>query len=118
MEPVHRLRLVWTGLDLFELAAMVATGIFIRRFSPDIAVSTAAIGTLLTCDAWFNVTASTGSDQLVGIALAFVEVPIAIFSFVLAVQDVHQWGGQASQTNHGMLAGHGNTRLDRARPTS
>jgi hypothetical protein len=91
---VHRLRVAWTGLDLFELTAMIAIGVFIRHDSPKLAVGAAALGALLCCDAWFDVLTSTGIDQLLGLALAAVELPLAMYSLVLATQVVRSWGSR------------------------
>ncbi len=82
----HRLRLVWTGLDLFELAAMLVVVSCIRRGSPWLVVGATALGCLLCCDAWVNVMASSGIDQALGIGLAVIELPLAAYSLALAVR--------------------------------
>lgn len=43
-------------------------------------------GALLLCDAWINVIASHAAAQAEGIALAFVEVPMAALSFWVATR--------------------------------
>jgi len=87
----HHLRLVWTGLDIFELIGLAATGWCLYRRLPSVAVAAAFTGTLLFCDAWFNVVATTGAVQLAGIAMALVELPLAALSFVVARREVRGW---------------------------
>ena len=82
----HSMRVVWTGLDLFELAAMLATATFVRRRSPWLVYSATILGGLLCCDAWFNVLSSDGLDFALSIALAFVELPLALYSLGLAAR--------------------------------
>ncbi len=87
----HHLRLVWTGLDVFELVGLAATGWCLYRRLASVAVAAAFTGTLLFCDAWFNVVATTGAVQLAGIAMAFVELPLAALSFAVARREVKRW---------------------------
>lgn len=92
----HRLRVAWSGLDLFELAAMVVTAHLIRRSSPWLVVGATVICGLLCCDAWVNVMTSSGLDQALGIALAFIELPLAVYSLALAAREVRSWGRRGS----------------------
>jgi hypothetical protein len=87
---VH-LRLVWTGLDVLELVGMAGTGWCLRRSLPRVAVVGSLSGTLLFCDAWFNVVATTGAVQLAGVAMAGLELPLAALSFALARREVRHW---------------------------
>ena len=84
----YHLRLVWTGLDIFELAGMIATGWCLLRRSSALAIAATFTGTLLFADAWFNVVATTGSVQLAGIAMAFAELPLAALSLVVAYREI------------------------------
>jgi hypothetical protein len=95
----HRLRAAWSGLDLFELAAMLVTVYCLRRGSPWLVVSATVIGGLLCCDAWFNVTTSSGLDQALGIVLACIELPLAVYSLALAAREVRAWGRRGSVLN-------------------
>ena len=88
----HRLRVAWSGLDLCELAAMLVTVYFLRRGSPWLVVSATVIGGLLCCDAWVNVMTASGLDQALGIALACIELPLAVYSLALAAREVGSWG--------------------------
>jgi hypothetical protein len=80
----QHLRLAWTGLDVFELLAMAHTGRALHRRSVTAVVPATVTGTLLLCDAWINVISSNAAGRFEGIALAFVEVPIAALSFWVA----------------------------------
>lgn len=76
----------WTGFDVVLALSLLATAYAaVRR--PDLVRGVAPVsGTLLLCDAWFDVlTASGGSDLEVAILLAALgEIPLAIICFLLA----------------------------------
>lgn len=91
VEVAVHLRLVWTGLDLFELLGMAATAWCIQRRLPQVAVVGSFTATLLFCDAWFNVMATTGAVQLAGLAMAAVELPLAALSLAVVRREVRQW---------------------------
>jgi hypothetical protein len=80
----HHLRVVWTGLDTLELVGLMATGWCLWRALPGLTVAAAFTGTLLFCDAWFDVVATTGSVQLAGVVMAFAELPLSALSFAIA----------------------------------
>lgn len=82
----QHLRLAWTGLDVFELLAMAHTGRALHRRSATVVVPATVTGTLLLCDAWINGISSAAAGGFEGIALAFVEVPIAALSFWVATR--------------------------------
>ena len=72
-------RTVWVGFDAALVAACVAMvlTVWLRRQVALIALVVTA--TLLTCDAWFDVCLSWGTDEHWGsIATALVELPVAI----------------------------------------
>lgn len=77
----------WTGFDIILALALLATAwSFVRR--RDLSRGLAAVsGTLLLCDAWFDVlTASSGTDLEIAILLAVLgEVPLAAVCFLLAI---------------------------------
>lgn len=94
----RQLRLAWSGLDLFELAAMLVTVYFLRRRSPWLVVSATVIGGLLCCDAWVNAMTSSGFDQALGVVLACIELPLAAYSLALAVREARSWGRRAMRS--------------------
>jgi hypothetical protein len=86
VETAHHLRVAWTGLDVFEVLALAATGFALQR-RPAIAVVPATItGTLLLCDAWLNIIPTTGVAFYEGIVMAFIELPLAAISFSVAAR--------------------------------
>lgn len=91
----RRLRVVWSGLDLFELAAMLVTVYCLRRGSPWLVVSASVVAGLLCCDAWVDVITSSGLDQTLGIALACIELPLAAYSLALAAREARSWEARA-----------------------
>jgi hypothetical protein len=86
VQIAHHLPLAWTGLDVFELLALVATGFALHRRSAVTAVPATITGTLLLCDAWINVIPTTGMARAEAIVLALVEVPLAAVSFWVAAR--------------------------------
>jgi hypothetical protein len=85
------LRMVWTGLDVFEFLALAATGLHLQWRRPGVALAASVAGTLLLSDAWFNIAASTGTARLSAIAMGLVEVPLASVSFAVAAREIHAW---------------------------
>jgi len=79
-------RLAWTGLDVFELLALAHTGSALHRRSAAVVVPATITGALLLCDAWINVIPTHAAARSEGIALAFVEVPMAALSFWVATR--------------------------------
>jgi len=83
---VHDWDVVWIGFDaaLIVVLAYTAWAFWFRR---QILVSTAIVaGTLLLCDAWFDVITSIGSPGAwVSLVTAFCgEIPLALFFFWVA----------------------------------
>lgn len=72
-------RTAWVGFDVALVAAFFATvlTVWLRRQVALIALVITA--TLLTCDAWFDICLSWGTDEHWGsVATALVELPVAI----------------------------------------
>lgn len=90
-EQLHNLQLFWTGLDGFELIGMALTGWFILRRSPVVAAAATITGTLLFSDAWFNVVTTVGKPHRAALLMAFVEVPTAAYSFIIARREISSW---------------------------
>jgi len=84
-EAVFHLRLMWCGLDVFEAVGMALTGWFLHTRSRHVVVAAAATGALLLADAWSNVTATTSTAREAALAMAVVEVSLAVLSVVVAV---------------------------------
>jgi hypothetical protein len=77
----------WTGFDVILAASLLTTAYASLRRRDLVRGLAAVSGTLLLCDAWFDVlTSSTGTDLEIAILLAvFGEIPLAIICFLLAL---------------------------------
>jgi hypothetical protein len=81
-------RAVWVGFDVFLLAAFAATAWAIWRERQVLILLLMLIGTMLCCDAWFDVGTSLATGGL-GISLlsaVFAELPLAFLAFAGARQ--------------------------------
>jgi hypothetical protein len=76
----------WTGFDVILACSLLATAYASLRRRDLLRGLAAVSGTLLLCDAWFDVlTASSGTDLEVAVLLAvFGELPLALVCFLLA----------------------------------
>jgi hypothetical protein len=79
-------RVAWGGFDIALGAALIATSVAVIRRSPFAEVAATVCGTLLVCDAWFDVLTSRTTGELVQAALeaALVELPLAALCFWMA----------------------------------
>jgi hypothetical protein len=80
----HHWRGVWVNFDVFLLAAFAATAWAIWRERQVLILLLVAIGTMLCCDAWFDVgTSLATSDLWISLLSAvFAELPLAFLAFV------------------------------------
>jgi hypothetical protein len=76
-------RFAWVGFDLILLAAFAATGWAFWRGRQIVIACLIVTGTLLCCDAWFDVVLDSGTSDVWGsVASALlVELPIAFLMF-------------------------------------
>ena len=83
--------IAWGGFDIGLGVALTGTAIMVARRSPFAEVTATVTGTLLVCDAWFDVLTSRGlSDSAQAVALALlVELPIAALCFWMARNIAH-----------------------------
>ncbi|HET9171009.1 MAG TPA: hypothetical protein VFN97_16345 [Actinospica sp.] len=80
-------RTAWVGFDFILFSQLARTGIyaFRKREREQVRLHAAVCATLLTVDAWFDVTTSPKSDLPVSIALAvLIELPLAFVCWQLA----------------------------------
>lgn len=77
----------WGGFDIGLGIALVATAVAVVRRSPYAEVAAAISGTLLVCDAWFDLLTSRTASELVQAAIeaALVELPLAALCFWMAI---------------------------------
>jgi hypothetical protein len=94
-QTAHHLRLAWTGLDVFEVAALAATALALQRRPAITAIPATVTGALLICDAWINIVPAHGAAFWEAIAMAFVELPLAALSFWVATRHPARPGGWA-----------------------
>ena len=76
----------WVGFDLFELIGFAATGWAFWRGRQVVIACLIVTGTLLFCDAWFDVVLDAGTSDVWGsvASAAFIELPLAFIMFNLA----------------------------------
>jgi hypothetical protein len=83
--------IAWVGFDIALLAAFAATTWFAVRSSQWLVPAAAATGTMLLCDAWFDVVTSTPGGRLEAVLeAAFAELPLALI-FWFIVYDVERF---------------------------
>jgi hypothetical protein len=74
----HRYDLAWVGFDVALLASFAITGWFALHPSKWLVPAAAVTGTMLLCDAWFDVITSSGHEQAESILEAcLAELPLA-----------------------------------------
>jgi hypothetical protein len=76
----------WVGFDAAELVALAATAYFAWRRRQALVLAAYIAGTLLVCDAWFDVTtARAGNDEVESVLAALlIELPLALVLFAAA----------------------------------
>jgi len=113
----HHWDVVWTGFDVFEVSAIVATVFALRRHSPLLPVVAAVAGTALVTDAWFDVvTARPGRElgwSLLGLA---GELPLAAICLWLALDAISAPAGPASAADPRPTERPGRSAAAQARP--
>ena len=81
--------LAWAGFDVLLLALLGTTAVLGHRRHPLVAVTAFATGVLLLCDAWLDVTTSSGTDHSWAIVTALVaELPLSVFLLVSSVRSL------------------------------
>lgn len=93
--PAHyganRWALAWGGFDVGLGVALATTAVAIVRRSAYAEVAATVTGTLLVCDAWFDVLTSHGTSDVAQAAVSavLVELPIAFLCFWTARNIAH-----------------------------
>jgi hypothetical protein len=79
----HHWRAVWVNFDVFLFAAFAATAWAIWRERQVLILLLVGIGTMLCCDAWFDVGTSLATSGLwISVVTAiFAELPLALLAF-------------------------------------
>jgi hypothetical protein len=83
--------LAWGGFDIGLGLALATTAVLVARRSPYAEVSATITGTLLVCDAWFDVLTSRGVSDVAQAAAsaALIELPLAGLCFWMARNLAH-----------------------------
>ena len=101
IHPSHaavHLRVVWTGLDCFELGFLIASGVCVWRRSSAISITAMCLATLLFADAWYNISATTGSAETAAIVMALGELPLSGYALYTAHHEVRRWPSATART--------------------
>jgi hypothetical protein len=81
-------RLAWVGFDLALLVGLILTAYRAYRRRPSFATTAVVTATLLTVDAWFDVTTASGrADRIFSVVAAGIELPLAVLLIVAARRD-------------------------------
>ena len=83
--------LAWGGFDVGLGAALASTAVMVAKRSPFAEVTAAITGTLLCCDAWFDVLTSRGISDIAQAAASalLIELPLAALCFWTARNLAH-----------------------------
>lgn len=81
----------WGGFDLGLGLALATTAVMVVRRSPYAEVTATITGTLLVCDAWFDVLTSRGTSDITQAAVSalLIELPLAALCFWMASNLAH-----------------------------
>ena len=101
----------WVGFDLFELIGFAATGWAFWRGRQVVIACLIVTGTLLFCDAWFDVVLDAGTSDVWGsvASAVFIELPLAFIVLNLArrlirVSAVLALGSPVQSDSRGLFA--------------
>ena len=83
--------LAWGGFDIALGGALASTAVLTVRRSPLAEVTATITGSLLVCDAWFDVLTSRGSADIAQALTSalLIELPLAVFCFWMAGNLAH-----------------------------
>lgn len=91
----------WVGLNVVLILALAMTGYLSYIQSRWVAISSTVLGSVLLLDAWFDILGQHSPQELrQALLLAiFIEIPLAITSFVIAGRALNYDKGQAKPIN-------------------
>ena len=106
--------LAWSGFDTGLAVLFLLTAVAAWRRSPWIEACAAATGTMLLCDAWFDVVLESHYDErLMALMLAaFVELPVAAVCFWIAYRTERFLEGIVGAASHLAAARQGSAEGD------
>ena len=94
----------WTGFDLALGAVLLATAAAARRGSTSVRQLATAGGTLLACDAWFDILTAASRNEVItaSVEAAVAELPLALLCFAIARNPLrYSRGGVAERLRDG-----------------
>jgi hypothetical protein len=93
--------LTWVGFDIVLLSGLSLTAWLAWRRRQAVVISAFITGTLLTCDAWFDVTTASGrADIITAVASAvLLELPLAALLFAVAAHLLRLSGRRAHEAH-------------------
>lgn len=105
----HHWRAVWVNFDILLLAAFAATAWAIWRQRQVLILLLAITGTMLCCDAWFDVGTSlaTSGIWISVLSAVFAELPLAFVAFAGARRLLRATVAAGILSGAGLLAGPG-----------
>jgi hypothetical protein len=94
----------WVGFDIVLLGGLALTAWLAWRRRQAVVITAFTTATLLTCDAWFDITTASGrADTIIAIASAVIlELPLAALLFAVAYHLLRLTARRA-QVAHGFL---------------
>lgn len=92
------LKTAWVGLDVAELAGLIATAVAVARDRTWLVIAGAVTGTLLLLDAVVNVATEVGLAQVSALVMCLVELPLGVGALLLAWSVADRDGVSSSAT--------------------
>jgi hypothetical protein len=98
--------LTWVGFDTILLGCLALTAWLAWRRRQAVVIAAFITATLLTCDAWFDITTASGrADTIIAIASAsLLELPLAALLFAVAYHLLH-FTVRRARAAHGIFDG-------------
>jgi hypothetical protein len=93
-QTAHHWDLAWAGFDVALAVALVTAGLAAKRGSPLAAPTAMVAGTLLVCDAWFDLLTARGSGEIAtaGAEAVLIELPLAVLCIISSVRAANPAG--------------------------
>ena len=81
----------WGGFDIGLGLALASTAVLVARRSPFAEITATITGTLLVCDAWFDILTSRGTSDIAQATTSalLIELPLAALCFWMARNVAH-----------------------------
>ncbi len=94
---VHHWTLAWVGLDVMEIAMLLATAYLAWARRPGLlALAASSTATLYVLDAWFDVTTAGRSDILGSVLMLLLEVSVALVLWWVAWRALRRFGASSA----------------------